>query len=345
MSKVSGNEEQIAQLRLKLSELIIRIEKAKKRREEAKANPYKLKIEKKQNTKWLIIIVLVCILTGLLTPIGDAQYTYLIKTMQGETTQNINEHQPMTLIKDENIMCLLVLYLAILTFTDTKIQLRDLFMISGLTFLMLYSKRQSAIFIVVGSVVLNRLVFQAIERYINKLNIDYKLMKAIATKIGALVILMLVLSMSLNLINKKKNDKFVNPATYPVEACDYILKNIDITKAKFYNDYNYGSYMLFRGIPVFIDSRADLYSPEFNTKTGNPKDGKNIFMDYINVSNIATYYEPLFDDYGITHVITTKKSKLAMLINNRNDNKYEQMYSDGAFVIYEIKDEDSNVEE
>lgn len=33
---------------------------------------------------------------------------------------------------------------------------------------------------------------------------------------------------------------------------------------KIYNEYNYGSYLLFRGIPVFVDSRADLYTPQFN---------------------------------------------------------------------------------
>ena len=36
--------------------------------------------------------------------------------------------------------------------------------------------------------------------------------------------------------------------------------------------------MLFRGIPVFIDSRADLYAPEFSGKA------EDIFMDFINTS-------------------------------------------------------------
>ena len=36
--------------------------------------------------------MIICVLTGLLTPLGDTPYTYLYKTMQGNTTQNINEH-------------------------------------------------------------------------------------------------------------------------------------------------------------------------------------------------------------------------------------------------------------
>lgn len=93
-----------------------------------------------------------------------------------------------------------------------------------------------------------------------------------------------------------------------------------------YNDYNYGSYLLYRGIPVFIDSRADLYSPEFN-------EGCDIFSDYMNISSISTYYENKFNEYKITHVIVYKNSKLNMLIS-RDDN-YKELYKDKNFVFYE----------
>ena len=93
--------------------------------------------------------------------------------------------------------------------------------------------------------------------------------------------------------------------------------------------------MLFRGIPVFIDSRAELYTPEFNgTKDENGEyEGRDIFSDYINVSNISTYYEDKFEKYDITHVITGKKTKLNMFLS-RDDN-YKQLYTDDYFVIYE----------
>ena len=38
----------------------------------------------------------------------------------------------------------------------------------------------------------------------------------------------------------------------------------------------------------------------------------------------------------MTHVIAYKNSKLAMLINNRGDSKYKELYSDNHFIIYEI---------
>ena len=83
-----------------------------------------------------------------------------------------------------------------------------------------------------------------------------------------------MLGFSCYMAKDKINDSYIDESTYPVQACDYILNNIDLGQARFYNEYNYGSYMLYRGIPVFIDSRADLYAPEFSGKQDD------IFMDF-----------------------------------------------------------------
>ena len=110
----------------------------------------------------------------------------------------------------------------------------------------------------------------------------------------------------------------------------YILNNIDLKTARFYNEYNYGSYLLFRGIPVFIDSRADLYAPEFSGKEDD------IFMDFIDTSSIGKFYDETFDKYNMTHVITYKNSKINMIITETKDPKYVEKYQDEYFVIYEI---------
>lgn len=335
LSKKFGNEEKIAKLHIKLANLNIKIDKAKEKRSQAKKEPYKIKLSKNNTVKWLIIIITVCLLTGFLTPLGNTPYTYLLNTMQGNTTENINEHLPMTIANHDDILCLVIAYLSILIFTKTKLELRDLFMISGLAFLMLKSRRQSTMFALIGSIILNKMIYELIETYLKK-GTEKKIINEVTTKAGAFVIIALTLGVSLHFVSEKKDNNYVDESTYPVSACDYILANVDIENSRFYNDYNFGSYMLFRGIPVFIDSRADLYAPEFNTPTGNPEDGKDIFMDFIEVSGIAKYYEPMFDDYNMTHVITYKNSKLAMLINNRGDEKYKEIYSDKYFVIYEI---------
>lgn len=335
LSAKTGNEERVAKLQIKYTKLNIQSESAKKKRKEAKKDPYKIIINKNKATKWLIVIMIVCSLTGLVTPLGDTPYTYLVKTMQGNTTQNINEHLPMTLIDHQYLLCLIIAYLAILTFTKTKIELKDLFMLAGLGYLMLNSRRQSTMFILIGSVIINKMIFELLETYI-KNGIEKKILKEMTTKTVIFILSAFVIGISLHFIDLKKNNKIVDESTYPVAACDYIIENIDLSNAKFYNEYNYGSYMLYRGIPVFIDSRADLYAPEFNTPTGKAADGKDIFMDFMNISNIGVFYDTLFDEYEMTHVIAYKNSKLAMLINNRGDSKYIELYTDDHFIIYEI---------
>ena len=45
--------------------------------------------------------------------LGDTPYTYLYKTMEGNTTQNINEHLPMTIIDETETLSAIVVILAI----------------------------------------------------------------------------------------------------------------------------------------------------------------------------------------------------------------------------------------
>ena len=327
LSRKPENEEKINELKEKLRKIEEQIDKVKIKRTKELQNPYKIRLVKKEAVKWLILIFIICLFTGLLTPIGDTPYTYLFKTMQGNTTQNINEHLPMTLSSETEVICTLILFLSIMIFTKTKIRLCDLFMLSGLCYLMLMSRRQITMFALICSPILNRMLVELAKIY-TKENIEQVVEKL--TKVFAIIVIsVIMLGFSYYEGKDKLDDTYIDETAYPVQACDYILENIDLKTARFYNEYNYGSYMIFRGIPVFIDSRADLYAPEFNNTIDD------IFMDFINTSNIGTFYEDTFEKYNITHVITYKNSKTNMIITDTKDPKYKELYSDKYFVIYE----------
>ena len=300
-------------------------EKQSKRRE----NPYRVKIKKNNAVKWLILLMIICAFTGLLTPLGDTPYTYLVKTMQGNTTKSISEHQPLTLYNDKATMIVLALVLATLIFTDVKIKLSDLFMIAGLIFLGFMSRRQVSLLVLIGVFIFAKWLEYLVNKYDKEGSI--KFMKLVNTIVGKVITIALVVLICFVFIKPKINDKFIDERKYPVAAADWMLKNLDVKNIKLYNEYNYGSYLLFRGIPVFIDSRADLYAPEFNKKDG--EEGRDIFSDYINISSIGTYYETKFEKYGITHVIVVNNAKLNMFLSR--DENYKQLYKDDNFVIYE----------
>lgn len=322
------NEDEIQKIKDEINRLEQKNEKTINKKEKINANPYKIKIRGNNNVKALIIIMIICLFTGFLTPLGTTPYTYLIKTMQGSTTHNISEHLPLTLVDNLEFMCTLVLFIAILTFTDTKIRLSDLFMLGGLIFLTFYTRRQFSMFTLICVMILNRLI----NALLNKYDPEgcKKAIDKMTTITGMIVTICLVLTISVIQYKPKMNDHFIDEKSYPVEAATYILDNLDINNIKLYNEYNYGSYLIFRGIPVFIDSRADLYAPEFNP-------GVEVFNDYMNLSgmNIDNVEEKL-DEYGITHMLMYKKSKLRRFVE-QNTEKYNLLYEDDNFCLFERK--------
>lgn len=304
---------------------------------ERRKRPYKLKIEKLDRVKWLILIMVICLFTGLLTPIGDMPYTYTLKIMQGNTTKSISEHLPLTLIENKPILICLVAILALLIFTDTKIRLRDLFFVGGLTYLALTSRRQVSMLVLFGGLVFARIITELITKYDKKGTGE--VMAFMTSTIGEILTILFAFSISYYVYAPISNSQYISESSYPVEACKWIKENLDYKNMRMFNDYNYGSYMLYQDIPVFIDSRCDLYTPEFNGEKGEDGkyDGKDIFSDYMNVSSIATYYETKFENYNITHVITKSNSKLNMLLSK--DYNYKELYSDDYFKIYERESE------
>ena len=304
-------------------------EKIIKASKEKREKPYKIEIKKNSAVKWLILVMLICAITGLLTPLGDTPYTYLIKTMQGNTTNSISEHQPLTLYNNKYMMIFFTLVIGILTFTKTKVTLKDLFMVVGLMYLSFMARRQTSLFILIVAPIFAKWIANIFDKYDKDGTKEF--VKLVQTWIGKIITLLIVIVCCLAIWIPKKDNKFIDNTKYPVDASNWILENLNLEDIRLYNEYNYGSYLLFKGIPVFIDSRADLYAPEFN-KTEEKK-GRDIFSDYINTSAINNYYENKFEEYDITHVIVVKNAKLNMFLSRNAE--YKELYQDDYFIIYE----------
>lgn len=346
-SAIALNKRRIKRLKLKnkepgkIQELTQKIDKLQREKERLDAkrkkrreNPYKIVLRKDPCVKYLILIMIICIFTGFLTPLGTTPFTYLPKTMEGNTMDSISEHLPLTLINDIETLTVLVLFLLILIFTDTKIKLRDLFMLAGLVLMAFMSRRQVSMFVLIGGFIFAKLLVSLINKYDK--NGTEQAIKVITTWYGKVIAILLGILISFTFYDGKPNSPIVSTSSYPVKACDYILENVDVENMRVFNEYNYGSYMLYRGIPVFIDSRADLYTPQFNGTKGEDGKyrGKDIFSDYINTTNISTYYETTFEKYDITHVLIKDNSKLNMFLK-RDEEHYKKLYEDDNFVFYE----------
>jgi len=289
----------------------------------------KLDIKRSPMVKWLIIILIICAATGLITKWGDNPYTHLSKIMSGDSTKYISEHQPLALINQKEFLVAVTILLAFLIFTNLKIKLRDFLMITGLLILALMTRRQMSMFILIASPVLGQFIAMLFDKY--EPNGTKEFIRLMTTIYGKIITVSIVLIMSILLIRPTIKAQYVSTHNYPVEAAKYILENLDVENMRLYNEYNYGSYLLMNDIKVFIDSRADLYTKEFNGRDND------IFVDAMNTSQIGIYYEDMFTKYNVTHVILFRTSKLNMFLSRNN--KYNELYKDDRFVIYErLKD-------
>ena len=333
--KFTKNEDKKAASDRKIARVESDIEEKRRKRAIIRKNPYRIKVEKNHAVLLLIFIMGIAALTGFLNPAGTGAYTYLIKTLQGNTTASINEHLPLTLIENKEFAIAIIIYLLVLIFTDVKIRLSDLFMLGGITFLSFNSRRQVSMFAIFCGPILANLIAYLVAKYDAKT--FNKIEKWVSGWFGAIVVLCLTIIGCTNLIKPTLREDYVDENSYPVEASDWILENLDIENMRLYNEYNYGAYLLHRGIPVFIDSRCDLYTPEFNgeynKETKEYENGRDIFSDALNIPGLSVNYKNQFEEYEISHIILYEDSKLAMVLEK--DSEYKRIFYEGNFKIFE----------
>ena len=187
----------------------------------------------------------------------------------------------------------------------------------------IFSVRHISLLALIGTVCFARVFATFLSNY--GFTADKMLLKFFNKKIVVISSFILVIVGTLLLFNTQMKDDFINKELYPVEATKYIKENIDVSKMKLFNDYNFGSYLLFNDIPVFIDSRADLYTKQFS---GLEYD---IFDDY---ESIIINYQEKFEFYGITHALIYKNNNNFYQVLDRDLN-YKIIYKDDNFGLFE----------
>lgn len=287
------------------------------------------------NIKYLFLIMLLSIFTGLITPLKGTPYTYMIKTMLGNSQKYIAEHQMITWSSSPFVIIMIfeVYFLSLFT----RVKIRDLFMITGLTIMAVTSIRHISLLALVGIFCFAR-VF-TLYFINNNLVIDNTIINFMSRKKSVICTVLITIMMAggIYFIQGIKNPDYIDTKTYPVLATEYIKDNLDYKNIRLFNEYNFGSYLLLNDIPVFIDSRADLYTKEFS---GLDYD---IFDDY---KSITKDYQKVLKFYDISHLLIYKqypgeKELSTFYIILKNNNNYKLLYEDDNFALFEkINDED-----
>jgi len=297
----------------------------------------KLQIVYDKNVLLLTVAALICLLAGLLTPIGDTPYTYLYRILGSRCASYISEHKPLILISSLKTLIIICLFLYILIFKDTKIRLKDLFMVGGLLLLTLASNRQLSMLALIGMISFGQIMSDFLNRkkplftkkFTDKiLKPEWLIISFLATFI---ITFLYRIDFNIWLVERRPQihwntqQRYIDEQLFPIKACDFIIDSLDLNKIKLFNEYDYGSYLMYRNIPVFIDSRADLYTLNFNGE-------KNIFQDYFDVTGIKVFYDDIFDEYGVTHILIRQYVPLTVIFGK--DIRYRELWWDDNFVLY-----------
>ena len=89
---------------------------------------------------------------------------------------------------------------------------------------------------------------------------------------------------------------------------------------RLYNYYDYGGYLIYCDIPVFVDGRADVYS-DYNLK------------DFYQLMNLSSGYENIIEKYQFDYYLIPKTIPLAQYLE---DSSYEKLY-DSSVCLYKKK--------
>ena len=285
-------------------------------------NNFKLKIEKVSHIQLLFITFGISLFLGFLSP-SKICYTYIFRIMAGDSQKYLLEHLPLVVIEHPFFLVSILIFIIVLIFTNTKIYLRELFMIGGLAFMSLVSTRHLSFFYTIGIIEIGIICIRSLnELHDSTFDILGKIL--LENKFLYFILILGIAIFSYYQFLNHSKESFILKKDYPVDAVHYIKENLDYKNIKLYNGYDYGSYLLFNDIPVFIDARCDLYLKEFNGMT---------YSIFDKMKNISKNYEEDFEKYDVTHVLVEKKEMLFLILSK--DSHYKVLYNDQYFTLFE----------
>lgn len=258
------------------------------------------KINKIQIKKYLICGIL-SVLAIAINPHGIKMITYPYINLQDNLMiSSISEWASPSLnnVSDYGDFLLLGLVIIIMIVTRKKIKLIDFMVLGVFLVLGFKSVRFTSLLYIASTFV----IFNYIEDY------EFQFDKYLNI-VAIVIILVSGISLGPKLVNS------YNKKPIPDEIIDYIKEK---SPERLFNFYDYGGYLIYNDIKVFIDGRADMYS-------------KYNFSDAIDIQNRG--YEYLLNGYNFDMFVIP--NNIALNIHLSTNDKYVLVKQMDNVVIYE----------
>ena len=119
-------------------------------------------------------------------------------------------------------------------------------------------------------------------------------------------------------VSKIQNNEEAIAQKYPVEAVNF-LEESGLSDKHGYNLYQWGGYLIWRNIPVYIDGRADVYGDEF-------------IFSYLDAFNITKRWRQPLETFNVDYVLISKSEALTTLLSEAAD--WQEAYQDNIAIVF-----------
>ncbi len=262
---------------------------------------------------------------ALINPFGIQMWTYAYETtltseaMQTYITEWRSPDFQLTYFWFFGLM-MIATWVAI-AYSRRPVTITDLLFIIGTSYAALSSMRNIPIFVLVAIPIMSRHVVGSLETTVWYPTISGKRPETPPAPrikiINGVLAAILCLAAAVYAINELQSISEAVEENFPVAAVQFIEEN---NLERIYNEYAWGGYLIWRGIPTFIDGRADLFGDEFI----------HLYMQAFRQQ--PSWQEPL-DIYDVNYVLIRFESGLDTLLNASPD--WQPIYQDEMAIIYQ----------
>jgi hypothetical protein len=275
------------------------------------------------NKRFLFLSLVAMLIVAFANPYGVDAMLYLIKSTGYPYMNYIMELQPPNVSSFAG--ALIYLYIALIAlvyifYRKGKTKIRYFLLTIGTILMVLLSVRNITYFALCS--------LFPLSYYLKDLDINFidtnKGNKKLRIILATLILIVVMIGMYKNSIHNNTATQYSDLN----EIVDYIIDNEDISSITIYTGFNEGSLVQFRGLPTYIDPRAEVYF-----KTHNNKD--DIFNEYFELRYGKIYYKDIMEKYNFTHLIVGKRELLDTYL--QRDERYNIIYENEKYNLFRKK--------
>jgi hypothetical protein len=275
------------------------------------------------STKYLIIIIIVMFMVAFINPYGIDSMTYLIKSTGYADMKNIVELQAPyinSVLGATTYLYIAFILIVYIFYRDGSAKIRYFFLTVGTVYMVLTSLRNITYFAIGSLFPLAHYLKNS--NFIDKTNIGPK-------NIKLRIILVTLIIFAIICTGTYNDEEYKTTYTEYLDlnnTIDYIVNNEDTSNIIIYTGFNDGSLVQFRGLPTYIDPRAEVYFKKLNKKD-------EIFNEYFDMKYGRVYYKDVLNKYNFTHLIVSKDDILYTYLPEDKD--YNEIYKNDTYIVYE----------